>query len=709
MPRANGRRRATVMSGDNAYNAALSGSAPFAMQRPRFAAHVTSASAQKVGSIIEPIGPPETWTRSAYGYYNTIGEVAFVMCLIANTISRCSMSVMEADDSVAPGGEKETKDERALRVWSAFLPAKGGKPELFRKAALQYSIAGESYLLGLPPKSGDKKDGRVWEFSSTREIIYNGINDIKKDFGGWGGKPQITLPEGTDISRFYRADPEFGSRSDSALKHLLVICEEIALLTQVVKAIAQSRLSAGILFVPDEMSFGPDDETEDDSDETDQKDPFTEELIDQLTAPVENRESQASLVPLIMRGPGEFFDKVKLIEIARSLDTLYTELRQEAIHRLAVGLDVPPEMLEGKSNLSHWGSYNVDSQFISDHVEPVGVALANFLTESYLWPALVEHEDMSEEEASKYFLKLDTSKITSKQDASGNARALYQLGVISEATLLRENGLDESDAPTEKERMIHDLRNLMKAEPVVYGRAIMEYLYPELEGLLVVPGFDENGRPLEPISAEGADPGNPSTVPERKNMTGPSSRTVRDQDSGQGEPTQRGPAGGGNAEESSILARLGDDVDAALAKIMEGAGSAIISRMNSSHEGLKNRCSKMAIDVIPGALSKAEWRALGTTPEKVFDEGWEPLMETIKDDVTSHFKAIGYNHIDSVRKGDAVALQLTTFVRAFAITAATSGNTRIQVPRAAINEAFQAHAVLAASTDPVPIKFYDAG
>src|SRR5690606_15096600 len=42
------------------------------------------------------------------------------------------------------------------------------------------------------------------------------------------------------------------------------------------------------------------------------------------------------------------------IDLARDLDTLYLNLREEARTRLAVGMNVPPEIMNGKGGLNHW-------------------------------------------------------------------------------------------------------------------------------------------------------------------------------------------------------------------------------------------------------------------------------------------------------------------------------------------------------------------
>ena len=355
MPRSGSRRWAAKAKSD----------AQFAMKQPLASAHISSAALQKVKELKTTVVMPEGWQRDAYGYYLTIGELAQVLTETASSVARCELRPIESSDEAVPGGYRRSDDERVLRVWEAFQGARGGQSELVRRAALNLQIAGEVLLVGVPMKDQFGGDaGYEWNFLSCDEIRLESNGTVKRNYG-YAGKPPVELPMDTYIARLWRSCPQYEERADCAVKHVLPICQEVILLTQVVDAIAKSRLSAGIIYVPDEMSFGPMDETEDDSDEIDEIDPFSQELMEQLTAPVEDRTSAASLVPLIMRGPAEYADKVKMIELARNLDHMYQDLRLEAIKRLATGLDVPVEIMFGKGGLNHW-CFDTETKVLAD-------------------------------------------------------------------------------------------------------------------------------------------------------------------------------------------------------------------------------------------------------------------------------------------------------------------------------------------------------
>jgi hypothetical protein len=662
--------------------------ADFAMTHPKGSAYVTTSALRKINDIKAPLGVPEAWQRDAFGYYEIIGEVAYVIGLTANTVAACQIRPVVKDNEVATGGWRETGDERVTRVWDALMPPRGGKQELYRKASMHLQVAGESFLLGSPLLDEFNREAGIgWEFLSPEEVKIEGYGKtIKRNYGGYGGQQYDELDPNTYIARLWRSDPRFSERPDSALKHVLPICREVVVLTQLVDAVAKSRLSAGILFVPDEMSFGPYDETEDDSDRTDDIDPFTEELMEHLTAPVEDRTSAASLVPLIMRGPAEFFDKVKLIDVARDLDTMYMDLREEALKRLAGGLDVPPEIMEGKGGLNHWTGYNIDADFISKHVTPIGDMLSEFLTFAYLRPMLVEFEGMTEAEASNFYLLFDPSRITSRTDTGPNARAAFDRVELSRVAYLRESGFDEADAPTDEERKERDLRNLMASEPIIFGPKVMGMLYPELEGELDLP-TEEGTVPASPVGSA------PANGQGQKKDTGPGARPVIDNETGQDEPIPRGPAG--PRVEETLIDRLATGADAALERALERAGNRLLSKMNGSHVAMKDQFKNVRKTDILSHVNDRDLTSLKVTLSELLDGAWDNFTVRGKGWLREHFLAQGIDNFTADEKAAMVMNCLLSLLEVEAMSAMARplrvGPNGLRVPNELIEQAVAQH------------------
>lgn len=479
----------------------------FAMAQPQ-RAKVSSAALRKVGDRTDSKRRPDSvWQSKAYDYADAIGELGYALALKAHVVATCDLFVQERGGDVntaAPApigvvGEPDTAlqeaddgpdkwvnslDDRALRVMEYFVPPQGGQFELKRRAALHLSTAGETFLLGsIPPD--DPMRSIVWEFLSTEEIKLTGTG-FERTRDGVTKEP---VPKDSYCARLWRSSARFSDRAESEVKRVLAIAQEVLILTQAVDAIASSRLAAGILYVPQEMSFSAEDEEPDEDEEVDQEDDgidvFTEQLLAHVTAPKNDPSSAASLVPLIMRGPADMADKVKLIDLARNLDTWAQGLRQEALGRLAVGLDIPREVIEGKSSLSYMGmgaANNLDVDLIIKHVVPLGELLADFLTFAYLRPMLEEFEGMDAEEAARFRVAFDPSPVMPRGDEAGAARTLHDKDAVSDDTLRRANGFEESDAPDPDELFERRVWRLILSAPQVYAEALLRYL-PGFEGV----------------------------------------------------------------------------------------------------------------------------------------------------------------------------------------------------------------------------------
>lgn len=466
-------------------------------------AHVSSSALRKVRDWEVPSRKGNEWQRDAFSYNELIGEIGYLHNLTANLVSACEMPVLEERESDLV----VSTDERVLRVMKAFTGPQGGQKELKRRGALHLQIAGESYLLGTPIKDRvGQPAGFVWEFLSTDEIKVSGngaSKRIKRNAHGLSDSDASFVDVHAFIARLWRPDPRFSQRADSPMKRVLPICRELVVLSEVVDSIAKSRLSSGLLFVPEELSFGPINENEA-PDDTDDMDEFIETLVQHMSAPVEDRTSAAGLVPLVVRGAAEFGDKIKLIELARDLDQSYQKLRDELLRRLTHGLDAPPEIVMGKTGLNHWSAYNVDADFVSRHVNPIGEMLVEFLTVAYLRPMLIEYEGLDETEALRFRLGFDSRSLSARSDEGPAATGAWDRLTLSDGAYLRSNGFAEEDYPEEMERQRRIVEKVLLADPANYGPLLLPVLYPELAEI-----FGKESAPLTKISPKQEAPAGP--------------------------------------------------------------------------------------------------------------------------------------------------------------------------------------------------------
>jgi hypothetical protein len=478
--------------------------------QPNLAA-VSSAALARIDAWTVPARRGHEWQRDAFSFNELIGEIGYLNNLVANLVSTCELRVVETRIGVDGLEMEESSDPRAARVMAAFTGPQGGQKELKRRAAMHLQIAGESYLLGTPLKDKfDRAAGFMWEFLSTEEIRVTagqGKQQIKRNASGLSDGDAGFVDVEAFIARLWRPDPRYSMRADSPMKRVLPICRELVVLSEVVDSIAKSRLSSGMLFIPEEMSFGPISETEAPN-ESDDFDEFIATLVEHMSAPVRDRTSAAGLVPLVVRGAAEYGDKIRLVQLAQDLDATYHDLRMELLDRLAKGLDAPPEIIGGKAGLNHWSSYNVDADLIGKHVNPVGEMIAEFITVAYLRPMLAEFEYLSDDEVQRFELVFDSRILTARQDEGPAATGAWDRLALSDTSYLRANGFELDDYPSDDERKRRTLEKVLMADPGTYGPLLLPELYPELSYLFDgVEPTPVNAAPAAPVDSPAiADP-----------------------------------------------------------------------------------------------------------------------------------------------------------------------------------------------------------
>lgn len=568
--------------------------ADFAMIQPQRAIAKSSAP-QRVGDKPDqPSRVDRTWQSYAYDYVEQIGALGYVQHLRANAVAACELRPAELVPGEGGGTTAmPTSDPRVRRVLDAFVGPRGGQAELKRRAALHFGTAGETYLVGTPADTDGINLGILWEFLSTEELRIDAGGRVARKADGTTTRD---LGEDCYVARGWRSDARFSDRADSEMRRVLNDCAEIVALSRMIQGGVRSRLPHGLLFVPDEMTFSRgDDETGD----LDDDDGFIEELFKHLTEPVEDPGAAATLVPLVLRGKGEHADKLKLVELTKPLDDWMRVLRSDALARLIRGLDISPEIVEGKANLSGLGGGNVagsiDNDFVFKHVVPIGELLADFLTYAYLRPMLEEFEGMSPEESARYVLEFDPSGIISNDDEAGSARALHDRDVISDVALVRANGFDEGDMPDDDELRRRIIMRLLFRAPQ-YAPQLLPHL----------PGF-ENLVLETPPDLDLGDPARP--------------RDVVDTLPGDGPLDDPPPAPTPGEAPAAIVERLATFADAALERAYERATTRLVSKAAkdpSLRDRLANRRGEALALVSPGELA-----ALGLSARSLLEGAWD--------------------------------------------------------------------------------------
>lgn len=467
------------------------------------------------------------WQHDAWEYYDTIGELRFGVSWISNAMSR--VNLVAARPPLAAGDEPmpiDLDDEeitdaerRAAEIVSMIAHGAAGQGQMLGSFGLHLSVVGICYLVVEPPLDNPTSDVfETWEVLSSEQLRdRDGRYEVRIAEREW----REVHPNAV-IVKVWRRHPRKSWEADAPTHGVLSVLNEIDLLSKHIQASAQSRLAgAGLLAIPAEAVFpdgqgaqSPLNMDPDDEDITAPQDNFVDSLVEAMTVPLTDRGSAASVVPLVIKVPGELVDKIKHISFSTPFDNQAKELLDNAVRRLALGMDIPPEILTGTSAMNHWGAWQVAEEAITLHIEPLTETVAHALTVGFL-RAVLAAEGYDPNAAVVWY---DTSDLRTRPDKSASAVEAYDRNELSATALLRELGLSVEDAPDEAEKRERVIMSVIRSAPALAPALLAELGY-------ISEGQAEMLEPLpaqQPIAIESApEPEASREMPERPTVDQP--------------------------------------------------------------------------------------------------------------------------------------------------------------------------------------------
>lgn len=410
------------------------------------------------------------WQMEAWGFYDDLGEFRFGVTWKAEMTSRIRL---RAARLTPDSDEPEIQDSGlAVDFVSELAGGIGGQSELISTLSVFLSVPGEGYLIGEKEKPGGKN---TWQARSIDEVQY--ASGIWKVLSSDGSQKWRELPSDHLVIRVYRPHKRYRALADSPARAASKAMRELELVNRHIQAGYLSRLaSAGVLLLPEEITFPVREEFED------APDPFIREWVEIAAEAIRTPGTAAAVVPIPMRIPGEMIDKVKHVDFTLKLDEKIIEKRESVIKRMATQLDLPAEILLGMGDLNHWTSWQIEESAVKTHITPDMEVIAYALTDGYLRPAL---RAAGEPDADEWVVWYDASEITLRPDRSEAARDAYDRLEASGEAYRREIGLDENDRPNDQELEAMVLKRLAR-EPTTGFQALEKLTGEELpEGLQV--------------------------------------------------------------------------------------------------------------------------------------------------------------------------------------------------------------------------------
>lgn len=416
------------------------------------------------------------WQEEAWGFYDENPEVKFVTMWAGNLLARVRLYVAvvpegsEGDtpiDVADENGPGPAAAQLARDCLARLVPRDGGQAALLGPAAMNMDIAGEFWLVGRIEQPNEPATPGMpitpdqvapepttptwWEVRSVSEVQRQEARiTVKGSEGGTGTE----LRDGEEVIRVYRRHPRYTDQADSHVRGVLSECRALQVFSQQKVAESLSRHNAGILLVPNELSFGPAEPADPEDGQEAQTDPFLEDLAGALTDPIADPSSPASVVPFVIRGQMAALAGVRHLPLSRVSDgTLDTRI-DATVQRLARGLDAPVEVVMGHQQTTFANADQVDEDAFTDHLESRLLTLLDAFTFGYLRPELAAAGGYPEAWLDRTFVWYDASAIVRPPDKSGTAVQAWQDGLISDEARLAYQGFAEDDLADPVDRLV---------------------------------------------------------------------------------------------------------------------------------------------------------------------------------------------------------------------------------------------------------------
>lgn len=404
----------------------------------RYTAQIAARESGKGGKL-----PDNSWQNLAWDMYLSVPEVHFVGTWIGNAMSAATLYAARvlADGTV----ERLDQNHPATEIVNQIAGGPGGQAELLGAFGPHFVVAGEGWIVITPdvePATGAVK-GYDWRVLSTKEIVRD-KKGLTAEIDGEDVLIPPYDPEDPDDTarialRVWQPSPSRYIDSDSPVRASLVLLEELQLLNAAVAAIARSRITGrGVLLVPKGVRFptaaGPTNDVEDDVVET---------FMEVASTAIREPGSAAATVPIILEVPADTIANVKWLTFESSFDDLAIRLRAECIRRFAIGTEIPPEIVQGMSDASHWAVWMLQAEGIRMGVEPKLRNVCNVITKQWVRPLLVAQGQGAED----IVVMADTSALRTSSNKAASALEAFKAGLISAEAARREMGFDDADAP----------------------------------------------------------------------------------------------------------------------------------------------------------------------------------------------------------------------------------------------------------------------
>jgi hypothetical protein len=397
--------------------------------------------------------PVASWQVESWELRREIPEFRFAGDRVGHGCSQYKMYIAKRPES-SDGTPDRATDGPAAELSQMLFGDIAATQQALRTAGQHSAFNGESLIV-----INDTETGYAWKPYSVRQLTGSGRSWKLND----GIESRSLNMDKERVVRCWTPDPEFTGRADCAAQAVLPVARIIRGLGKRTAAEIDSRLAgAGVLMLPDDVQvMGGQGQAD-----------LVEALVESMLTPIQDPESAAALVPLILKMRAESIAKVEHLSFATKLDEKLPEMESNAIRRVALGMDSPPETLLGLGDSNHWSGWLLTSEEVQFVLSPTVATISHALWTGFAREMLAA---MGEQNPDDYMVWFDASELELRPDKSTDSRDLHAKDVLSDEAMLRENGFSKEDMPDDAEKKRRFFEKLVLADP-----SLAPTIFPEL-------------------------------------------------------------------------------------------------------------------------------------------------------------------------------------------------------------------------------------
>lgn len=414
----------------------------------------------------------EAWQRDALTMYDLVPEFRAAARLVGQALSQVRLTIAKIDPEGEPipldvGTPEEPgadADNPAAALLAAFAGGPGGQSAMLDAIGGFLTVTGEAVVVGNIALDADPADDFTKMVAlSPEQVRATGGGSISVRRDQTTTLDRVIDKEAGEVAiRIWRPHLRYSWQADAPGRSALVPLREIRLYDQHIEASAVSRLiGAGLLGVPEGLTLPGLEAAEDGSDAD--LDPFMRFLMHVMSLAIKDRESAAARVPILVRGEAEDLQALTHITFSTPFDEKVQELRDAAIDRLAVAVDLPSDLLRGLGSTQSWTGSLITQDWVNNYLPALMALICGSLTTGWLHPALVYNG--AEDTSVETIVWFDASAVRTRENTEANAFQAYSLGLISDESMRRILGLDEGDAVDEPEQAAHLMKLMALKNP----------------------------------------------------------------------------------------------------------------------------------------------------------------------------------------------------------------------------------------------------